>query len=83
MKQVDISGTKGGNVWKTKLKNFKQTVRTNISETCTRHPRIQEGSPAYRANIVKDEKGYLVAYLQSILNRWRNHFSQLLNVYVM
>ena len=33
-----------------------------------------------RTNIVKDEKGDLVADFHSILARWRNHFSQLLNV---
>jgi len=32
-----------------------------------------------RTNIVKDEKGDLVADPHSILGRWRNHFSQLLN----
>jgi len=69
VKQVEISGTKEGD------------VRTSISETCTRHPWIQEGSTAWRVNIIKDEKGYLVADLQSILKRWRNHFSQLLNVH--
>ena len=31
-------------------------------------------------NIVKDEKGDLVTDCHSILLRWRNHFSQLLNV---
>jgi hypothetical protein len=30
-------------------------------------------------NIVKDEKGDLVAASHSILARWRKHFSQLLN----
>jgi hypothetical protein len=34
-----------------------------------------------RNNIVKDEKGDLVAYCHSILARWRNHFSQLLNIH--
>jgi hypothetical protein len=34
-----------------------------------------------RTNIVKDEKDALVTDSNSILNRWRNHFSQLLNVY--
>ena len=34
-----------------------------------------------RANIVKDEKGDLVADSHSILARWRNCFSQLLNVH--
>jgi hypothetical protein len=34
-----------------------------------------------RTNVVKDEKGDLVADSHSILPRWRNHFSQLLNVH--
>jgi len=34
-----------------------------------------------RTNIVKDEKGNLFADCNSILDRWRNHFSQLLNVH--
>jgi hypothetical protein len=34
-----------------------------------------------RTNIVKDEKGDLVADSHSILTRWRNYFSQLLNVH--
>jgi len=33
-----------------------------------------------RTNIVKDEKGDLIADSRSILARWRNHFSQLLSV---
>jgi hypothetical protein len=34
-----------------------------------------------RTNIVKDEKGDLRADSHSILARWRNHFSQLLNIH--
>jgi hypothetical protein len=34
-----------------------------------------------RTNVVKDEKCDLVTYYHSILARWRNHFSLLLNVY--
>jgi hypothetical protein len=34
-----------------------------------------------RTNIVKDEKGDLVTDSHSILARWRDHFSQLLNVH--
>jgi hypothetical protein len=34
-----------------------------------------------RANIIKDEKGDLVADSHSILERWRNHLSELLNVH--
>jgi hypothetical protein len=34
-----------------------------------------------RTNVVKDEKGDLVADCHSILARWRNNFFQLLNVH--
>ena len=34
-----------------------------------------------RTNIVQDEKGDIVTDFHSILARWRNHSSQLLNVY--
>ena len=34
-----------------------------------------------RTNIVKDEKSDLVAVSHSILSRWRNYFSQLLNIH--
>jgi hypothetical protein len=34
-----------------------------------------------RTNVVKDEKGDLVAESHSILARWRNRFFQLLNVH--
>jgi len=34
-----------------------------------------------RTNVLKDEKGDLVANARSILARWKNYFSQLLNVH--
>jgi hypothetical protein len=34
-----------------------------------------------RSNLVKDENGDLLANSYTILNRWKNLFSQLLNVY--
>jgi hypothetical protein len=34
-----------------------------------------------RHNTLKDEKGDLITDTQSIVARWRNHFSQLLNVH--
>ena len=34
-----------------------------------------------RTDIIKDEKGDLIAGCHSILARWRNYFSQLLNVH--
>jgi hypothetical protein len=44
---------------------------------------ISEFKKGYRprTNIVKDEKGDLVTDSHSILFRWRDHFSQLFNVY--
>jgi hypothetical protein len=34
-----------------------------------------------RNNLVKDENGVLLADSHDILNRWKNYFSQLLNVH--
>jgi len=34
-----------------------------------------------RTNIVKDEKGNFFTDSHSIMSRWRDHFSQLLNVH--
>ena len=34
-----------------------------------------------RTNIVKDDKGDLIADSHSILARWKNHFSRLLNIH--
>jgi hypothetical protein len=33
-------------------------------------------------NIIKDEKGNLLADPQTVLNRWKNFFNQVLSVYV-
>jgi len=45
--------------------------------------RINDFKKGYqpRCNIVRDEKGDLVADSHSIVARWRNYFSQLFNVY--
>jgi hypothetical protein len=45
--------------------------------------RINDFKKCYqpRTNVVKDEKGDLVAESHSILARWRNYFFQLLNVH--
>jgi hypothetical protein len=60
--------------------NLKQTVRTRISDL---YRGINDFKRGYqpRTNIVKDEKGDLVADSHSILARWRSHFSQLLNIH--
>jgi hypothetical protein len=33
-----------------------------------------------RSNLVRDENGHLLADSHNILNRWKNYFTQLLNV---
>jgi hypothetical protein len=70
VKLVGISGTKR----KLKLTNLKKTVRTRISETIITG--INDFKKGYqpRTNIVKDEKGDLIAHSHSILARWKNHF---------
>jgi hypothetical protein len=35
----------------------------------------------HRINIIKDENGYLLADAQSVLNRCKNFFNQVLNVH--
>jgi hypothetical protein len=57
--------------------NLKLTVRSKISETCI-------GKSLRRITsleLVKDEMGDLVTDSHSILARWKNYFSQLLNVH--
>jgi hypothetical protein len=46
------------------------------------HRGINEFKKGYqhRSNLVKDENGDLLADSHNILNRWKNYFSQLLNV---
>jgi hypothetical protein len=59
-------------------------VRTRILETIRDLYRgINEFKKVYqpRSNFVKDEKGDLLADSNNILNRWKNYFSQLLNVH--
>jgi len=73
-------------------KNKKAYLKSNIKELETKS-KIKNIRGLYkgisdfkkgcqpRTNIVKDEKGDLVLDSHSILARWRNHFSQLLNVH--
>jgi hypothetical protein len=52
----------------------------NIRELCRGINDFKKGYQP-RTNIVKDEKGDLVADCHSILTRWRDYFSKLLNVH--
>ena len=54
-----------------KIKNIRELYR-GIND-------VKKGYQA-RTNVVKDEKGDLVADSYNIVARWRNYFSQLLNV---
>ena len=81
MKLAYISGKKRRNIRKLKLRNLKLTVSSNISWTCTAPSLTLRWDYQPRTNIVKDDKGDLVTDSHSILARWRNHFSYLLNVY--
>jgi len=67
------------------LKVQTDDVKTNIKTTNIRdlYRGINDFKKGYqpRTNVVKDEKGNLVTDSLSILARWRNHFSQQLNVH--
>ena len=60
------------NETKIKIKNIRDLYRS-ISEFKRRYQS--------RTNIAKDEKGDLVANSHSILDNWKNHFSQLLKIH--
>jgi C4-type Zn-finger protein len=66
---------------KTKIEELETTNKTkNIRELYRGIVDFKKGYQP-RTNIVKDEKGDLVADSHSILARWRNHFSQLFNIH--
>ena len=81
MKLADILGTKRRNILKLKLKNLKITVKFKKIRDLYRG--INDFKKGYqtRTNVVKDEKGDLVAVFYSIVASWKNYFSQLLNVH--
>jgi len=80
LKLADISGTKTRNIKKLKSRNLKVTVRKKNIKGLYRG--ISDFKKGYQLgiNILKDEKGDLVADSYSIWARWRNHFYQLLNI---
>jgi hypothetical protein len=73
----NFRGKKRSNICNIKLMSLKTHSKIKKkSESCIG---VQKGYQP-RTNIVKDEKGDSVTDSHSILVRWRNHFSQLLNV---
>ena len=60
--------------------NLKLTARKKISDVYRGINDFKNGYQS-RTNVVKDEKCDLVTDSHSIWGRWRNHFSQLLNIH--
>jgi hypothetical protein len=61
--------------------SLQNSKNKNISDL---YRRINEFKRGYQpqSNLVKDENGDLLADSDSILNRWKNYFFQLLNVHI-
>jgi prolipoprotein diacylglyceryltransferase len=60
--------------------SLKLIIKTKISEICRGINEFKEGYQL-RINIIKDENGNLLADPQSVLNRWKNFFNQVINVH--
>jgi hypothetical protein len=80
MKLVDISGKKK-RMFETKINELETTSKNKNIMQLYRGMNVFKKGYQPRTNIVKNEKGNLVADCHSILTRWRNYFSQLLNVH--
>ena len=80
MKLVDIATAK-------KRESLKARIKELETQYGQEYQRVLQGISDFKkgyqpkSNIVKDEKGDLVAECHSILDRWRNDFSWLLNVH--
>jgi hypothetical protein len=70
----------GEQYMKAKLMNLQLTVTPIYQRLVLGHQWLKKGYHL-RQNIPKDEKSDLVTDSHSILARWSNHFSQLLNVH--
>jgi len=72
-------------MWVERTKRIIEELETNskIQNIRDLYRGINDFKKGYqpRYNIVKDEKGDLVADSHSIVARWRNYFSQLINVH--
>jgi hypothetical protein len=77
---ANISGIKRRNIWKTKLMSVRSSNNKNIRDPYRGINVFKKGYQP-RNNLVKDENGDLLADSHNILNRWKNYFSQLLNVH--
>ena len=81
MKLADISGTKKKAYLRAKIEELETNSKIkNIRDLYRGIIDFKKGCQS-RCNIVKDEKGDLVADSHSIMARWRNYFSHLFNVH--
>jgi len=80
VKLADISGKKKAYL-RAKVEELETNSKIqNIRDLCRSIDDFKKGYQP-RCNIVKDEKGDLVADSHRIVARWRNYFSQLFNVH--
>jgi hypothetical protein len=79
VKPLDISGINKRQYMKKRINELATNSTKNIGDLYTG---INEFKRAYlpRNNLVRDENSGLLADSHNILNRWKNYFSQLLNV---
>jgi hypothetical protein len=79
VKPAGISGITRGNICKKNNDLATNTKNKNIRDL---YRRINDFKRGYqpRSNLVNDENDRLLADSHNILNRWKNYFSQLLNV---
>jgi len=71
---------KQGEIWKLNLMSLKQRVRTkNIRDSYMDINGFKNGYQRI-TDIVKNDKVYQVLDTHRIMSKWRNHFSQLLNI---
>jgi hypothetical protein len=81
VKLVDISRREKRKYLEGKINELEtKNKKKNLRDLCRGISEFKKGCQP-RSKIVKEEKGDLVADSHSILNSWRNHFSQLLNVH--
>jgi hypothetical protein len=59
--------------------SLQNSKNKNIRDLCRGINKFRRGYQP-QSNLVKDESGDLLAESDSILNRWKNYFAQLLNV---
>ena len=78
---ADISGTKKKAYLRAKIEELETNSKINIIRDLYRVINDMKKGYHPRTRVVKDDKGDLVVDPHSIMARWRNYFSQILNVH--